>query len=615
MKQVGVNWVRQLQKYERKINDGPKECLAWKCPFEIYYGRTRQSHLRKSFKSPQVWEDHVKHNRNLAQKATRHCNDRKNKAWMKKSTVIKVEKRNHKYQVSFVPPYSKCNKKQWFYVSDITGSSLSGGKNSSNPEQRQKKHSNYKSPYYMILTPKDKTYNLISDFRLTVAFNPLGDGNCQFAAISHQLQRLGIYRSAETLRREVITYLGQTSRLGSADNRVLWSNMIIESRSDYLLRMARDTEFGDQITLQAMSDMFNVQIVIVSTLNHGTTLLRPDGSNIITRHLPFITIGHYPEGHGEHYLSLTYNHNAVRRIAEDSSQIHWGYDDTDDEHDDRSDEHDDTGSGHDDTDDKHHDTDDGHKDTDDTDTDDKYDDTDDEHNIKWYENYDTCDEHIITVDEHDITGNEHNITGDVHDITGDEHNITGEEHNITGDEHNITGDEHDMTGDEHTITGDVHDITGDEHDITGDENDITGDEHNITGDEHDITGDEHDITGDEHDITGDEHDITCDEHNITGDEHDLTGDEHDITGDEHNITGDEHDMTDDEHDITGYEHDITGDEHNITGDEHNITGDEHDITGDVHHDTGVIYNENHDTESLISLRHQVEVSVLQEPGV
>ncbi|CAC5391452.1 unnamed protein product [Mytilus coruscus] len=52
MKQVGVNLVRQLQKYERKINDGPKECLAWKCPFEIYYGRTRQSHLRKSFKSP-----------------------------------------------------------------------------------------------------------------------------------------------------------------------------------------------------------------------------------------------------------------------------------------------------------------------------------------------------------------------------------------------------------------------------------------------------------------------------------------------------------------------------------------------------------------------------------
>ncbi|CAC5391451.1 unnamed protein product [Mytilus coruscus] len=393
----------------------------------------------------------------LVRYRTRNNNRVPNKAWALLGTVIKAEKRNHKYQVSFVPPYSKCNKKQWFYVSDITGSSLSGGKNSSNPEQRQKKHSNYKSPYYMILTPKDKTYNLISDFRLTVAFNPPGDGNCQFAAISHQLQRLGIYRSAETLRREVITYLGQTSRLGSADNRVLWSNMIIESRSDYLLRMARDTEFGDQITLQAISDMFNVQIVIVSTLNHGTTLLRPDGSNIITRHLPIITIGHYPEGHGEHYLSLTYNHNAVRRIAEDSSQIHWGYDDDRRRrHDDRSDGHDDTGSGHDDTDDKHHDTDDGHKDTDDTDTDDKYDDTDDEHNITWYENYDTCDEHIITVDEHDITGNEHNITGDVHDITGDEHNITGDEHDITGDEHDITGDEHDITGDEHNITGDEH---------------------------------------------------------------------------------------------------------------------------------------------------------------
>ncbi|CAC5358898.1 unnamed protein product [Mytilus coruscus] len=385
----------------------------------------------------------------LVRYKTRKNNRLPNKAWALLGTVIKADKRNHKYQVSFVPPYSKVNQKQWFYVSDITGPSLSGhDKQSFNATQRQKKHLNHKSPYYMILTAKDKTCNLMSDFRSTVAFNPIGDGNCQFAAISHQLQSIGIYRSAETLRREVITYIGQTSRLGSADNRVLWSNLLIESRSNCLRRMARTTEFGDQITLQAISDMFNVQIV--STLNHGTTLVRPDGKNTITRHLLIITIGHYPEGQGEHYLSLTYNHNALRRITEDSSQIHWGYDDTDDKHDDTYDEHDDTEDKHDDTDDEH------------DDTDDKQVDTDDEHD-------DTDDKHIDTDDEHHNAGDEHHDTDDEHHDTGDEHHDINDEQHDTDDEHHDTGDKQHDTDDEHHDTGDKQHDTDDEHHDTGDE--------------------------------------------------------------------------------------------------------------------------------------------------
>lgn len=40
-----------------------------------------------------------------------------------------------------------------------------------------------------------------------IIFNPPGDGSCQFAALAHQLSFLGIYRSPETVRAEIVQYL------------------------------------------------------------------------------------------------------------------------------------------------------------------------------------------------------------------------------------------------------------------------------------------------------------------------------------------------------------------------------------------------------------------------
>lgn len=42
---------------------------------------------------------------------------------------------------------------------------------------------------------------------MTVAFDPLPDGNCQFAAMADQLARLGIFRSSTTLREEIVSDL------------------------------------------------------------------------------------------------------------------------------------------------------------------------------------------------------------------------------------------------------------------------------------------------------------------------------------------------------------------------------------------------------------------------
>ena len=39
MKKAGVNWVKALPSYTEALNQDPKEELAWKSPFEIYFGR------------------------------------------------------------------------------------------------------------------------------------------------------------------------------------------------------------------------------------------------------------------------------------------------------------------------------------------------------------------------------------------------------------------------------------------------------------------------------------------------------------------------------------------------------------------------------------------------
>lgn len=39
MKKAGVNWIKALPSYTEALNQDPKEELAWKSPFEIYFGR------------------------------------------------------------------------------------------------------------------------------------------------------------------------------------------------------------------------------------------------------------------------------------------------------------------------------------------------------------------------------------------------------------------------------------------------------------------------------------------------------------------------------------------------------------------------------------------------
>ena len=49
--------------------------------------------------------------------------------------------------------------------------------------------------------------NVIEDQDYNIVFNPPGNGSCQFAALARQLSGLGIFRSPETTREELIGYM------------------------------------------------------------------------------------------------------------------------------------------------------------------------------------------------------------------------------------------------------------------------------------------------------------------------------------------------------------------------------------------------------------------------
>ena len=71
--------------------------------------------------------------------------------------------------------------------------------------------------------------------------------------------------------------------------------------SDYVGQMARDGTYGDQLTLRAASEIYNIQFTIISTLGaQGKAYVSPDGLDCLGR----ITLGHFVEGYGNHYVLL-----------------------------------------------------------------------------------------------------------------------------------------------------------------------------------------------------------------------------------------------------------------------------------------------------------------------
>ena len=145
-------------------------------------------------------------------------------------------------------------------------------------------------------------------------FNSAGDGNCQLSALCFWLRSIGIERSCENLREEIIKCLRESPSAFHSFPLELYAG---QAWSDYLAEMIEDGTNGDQITLQAASNLFNVQLTIQSSLGvEGNAIISPFTGVSANFHL----VNFFAEGEGEHYVCFKVEDEVVDGEIEHTSE-------------------------------------------------------------------------------------------------------------------------------------------------------------------------------------------------------------------------------------------------------------------------------------------------------
>ena len=101
-----------------------------------------------------------------------------------------------------------------------------------------------------------------------ISYDPPKNGNCQFSAISKCLTNIGIHHSNQTTREEIVRYLDNNPC--AVDGAPL-QNFTDLPWPTCLSSMFQKGTFADHITLQAASDLYNVEFQIL--MEQGTQLL------------------------------------------------------------------------------------------------------------------------------------------------------------------------------------------------------------------------------------------------------------------------------------------------------------------------------------------------------
>ena len=148
------------------------------------------------------------------------------------------------------------------------------------------------------MTMDDGMHLLLTEQGYSMTFNLSKDGNCQFSALAHALSEYGIFRSSTTLQYEVVEYLWNNP---SNAEGFPFDVFLTQSWEDYLYEMSHHGIYDGQITLQAVSDMLRVEILVISTLvSKGRVWISPRSVIPQCRAI----LGHFPEGEGIHYVAM-----------------------------------------------------------------------------------------------------------------------------------------------------------------------------------------------------------------------------------------------------------------------------------------------------------------------
>lgn len=128
------------------------------------------------------------------------------------------------------------------------------------------------------------------------------DGNCLFRSVVDQLRMNGeFYWTANTLRHKAVEYLRHNPT--HEDGTHLAMFLSNEAWDEYLARMSRDKEWGDQLILRGLSSVIGRRISIITAIGSGhnqTTIEPVTQSNDVTKKEP-LQLGHFDE---QHYVSL-----------------------------------------------------------------------------------------------------------------------------------------------------------------------------------------------------------------------------------------------------------------------------------------------------------------------
>ena len=274
IKNHGCNWADRLSKYESLINDTPKEELQWMTPFRVFFHRSKKFNeeklSRKEIKERVIAATKRVNQRTIRQQEKKlktpvyHNGDGvfvKSKQSSKldgisvqKGIVTEANYDRYKYKIAM-----ECGE-QWVDVRNLMCSTI----------EVQKKR----------LERQPDVLSAFNHRGFNLTYNPLGNGNCQFEALANQLRGGDETLSGAVLRTRVVEYLISTSTFGDQTN-TRWDELITETRQSYLQRMAEDGCYGDAVTLQAVSSLLNTQIIVISSLNNGNTVITPHGGNNI----------------------------------------------------------------------------------------------------------------------------------------------------------------------------------------------------------------------------------------------------------------------------------------------------------------------------------------------
>ena len=133
----------------------------------------------------------------------------------------------------------------------------------------------------------------------TIRLNPSFDGNCQFVAISDQLQGAKqLIISQSDIRNRVMAHLhANQSTIDDKGLPMSLENYVTKDWNRYCDEMARDKTFGDHLTVLAAARIFNVQFLVISSLGVQATRLVTPAQNYDPC-LSTLLIGHYAETGG-----------------------------------------------------------------------------------------------------------------------------------------------------------------------------------------------------------------------------------------------------------------------------------------------------------------------------